>query len=125
TARAKTWMMTYHGGHIPRYGLDPFPFDHGLEPIRAFTPVLSRDLAGRGTKRGQPYPIRQHRRQDIVAQEIMLKQSRGGMEAGQPNDDIAQDRVDVSDRLAETRDRRQHRSDIADAEDRERMVFRP
>jgi hypothetical protein len=47
------------------------------------------------------------------------------MEAGQPDDDIAQDRVDISDRLAKTRHRRQHRSDIADVENRERMVFQP
>ena len=50
TARAKTWVMTYHGGHIPRYGLDPFPFDLALVPIRAFAPVFSRY---RGTSPGE------------------------------------------------------------------------
>jgi hypothetical protein len=36
-----------------------------------------------------------------VAHEIMMKQSCGSMKTGQPDYDVAQDRVDVSDRLAE------------------------
>src|SRR5450432_4233519 len=86
--------------------------------------ALSGNLAGRRNRRG-PLPAGKHRGQDVVAQDKVMKQRGGGMQARQPDDDVSQDSVDVGNGLAEIVRWRQQRSNIADTKEREGMRFQP
>jgi hypothetical protein len=70
-------------------------------------------------------PAGQHRNQDIVAQDEVMKQRGRAMQSRQPDDDVAEDGVNVGDGLAERMRGRQHRGDGAETVYRERMGFEP
>src|SRR5258708_37668312 len=89
------------------------------EPIEGNGSRILLRYFGRWTKR------RQHRLENAVAQNEMMKQGGGGMETRQPDDRVSQDRMDIRDGRSEIMGRRQHRFDGPDAEQRERMAFQP